>query len=146
MSKDDRILNGMIGYLKQVDFDDNVPVHLWLHFEDDLTVGQYRRSHFGSSFPAEVKQNWTPLSRTSQTFYVKAGKRFTSVMAERCQFPLEFTRANTFYKFQGQSKAFMKTGYVFLGGFYTNIKEMEVLRSKKSWILNYLYFLKTKML
>ena len=71
LNKDDGIINGMIGYLKLVDYYINVPVRLWLHFQDDLFVGQYRRRHFGSSFPAEVKQNWTPLSRTSQIFMSK---------------------------------------------------------------------------
>ena len=124
ISKEDGIINGMIGYLKNVDLQNGPPIRIWLLFPDDPNVGRNLRRHYLNVFPAQVKSGWTPLSRASQTFNVEIGKKYTSVLAERRQFPVQFTRANTFYKFQGQTKSCMitdPTGYVSCGGFYTKI-------------------------
>ena len=129
VSKEDGIINGMLGILKKIHFKNSTPSILFMSFPDDKLVGRLRRKHYLATFPEEVQQGWVPIKRTVQTFCLpKSARSKTSIGVERCQFPIEFCAATTIFKYQGKSAKSLEinlSGYNFKGGAYTALTRCE---------------------
>ena len=123
VSKEDGIINGMMGTLKQIEYRNGIPATLFMDFPYDSQVGKYRRSHYKCQFPDQTNNGWVPIKRVVQSFRVpKRGSRKSTVTVERCQFPVEFCAATTIFKYQGKSASSLEidlSGYAFKGGAYT---------------------------
>ena len=129
VSKEDSILNGMMCYLRRVEFRNGTASTLFLSFPNDEAIGSFRRRHYQLKFPDEVSQKWVPLKRVPQNFFIPKTKGSkSSISVERCQFPIEFCAATTICKYQGKTAKSLEidlSGYAFKGGAYTALSRCE---------------------
>ena len=89
----DGLVNGAIGVIKKIKYENNIVSLIWIKFEDP---------HIGYKLRQEYpqKDGLTPIKRLSQEFRVE---KYKNVKVLRKQFPLRIVVAKTIYRAQGDT-------------------------------------------
>lgn len=97
----DGLVNGVIGILKQIDYNkDNCVIRVWLQFENEF-VGKETRSEANYYYVKNhIPLHWVPINFMRRT--IKVGKKNTSIILRR-MFPLRIAEALTIHKSQGST-------------------------------------------
>ena len=74
VSKEDSIINGMLGYLRKIEFSNCLPCTLFVEFPNDESIGVYRKRFYQTRYPNETGNNWVPIKRVVQQFLVPKSK------------------------------------------------------------------------
>ena len=95
---DDRLVNGLVGTVKQIKYKNNEVSVVYVKF-NDISAG---REAMQSDLTAQ-QQNWVPIKKHQALFGLRKNKQQPSV--KRTQFPLTLPWACTVLKVQGLSLA-----------------------------------------
>ena len=95
---DDRLVNGLVGTVKQIKYKNNEVSVVHVKF-NDISAG---REAMQSDLTAQ-QQNWVPIKKHQALFGLRKNKQQPSV--KRTQFSLTLSRACTAHKVQGLSLA-----------------------------------------
>ena len=103
IDKEDGLVNGSLGQLMDISFENTAVKIIWIQFEDDKT-GNEARQKMKNIFPTQTSLNWTPIVKIVRTFRVANRRKYSSNLTlERVQFPLLQASALSMHKFQGKN-------------------------------------------
>ena len=103
VDKNDGLINGAVGVLKEVTLVDEKPFLAWLKF-GDVNTGRQLRAKLQKRFPEEIAAGWTPISRVVKSFCLRLhGRNKSMVAVDRSQFPMCPAAALTIHKLQGKT-------------------------------------------